>query len=254
MPWARLDDMLPVHPKVRALSDSAFRLYISAICWSNANQTDGHITAAHLRFVSDVSRPRACADQLVRAGLWEAADDGWHIHDYLEYQPSAEKVKHERELKRQRQERWRAGVDASQLKLVDASGDASSRARPHPIPSPDGSVVDQPNGSSAQGQDLILIESVKKAMDERGYNRITDDQAAHIATKILGSESVRNPAAYIAAAISRDPKPLRFLPPQPTPMPPAFGEVHHVNGNPARRDAVAAAAARARAGMRGDPP
>jgi hypothetical protein len=42
--------------------------------------------------------------------------------------------------------------------------------------------------------------------------------------------------------------------PKPTPTPPAFGDVHHVNGNPARGDAVAAAAARARAGMRGDHP
>lgn len=223
MPWARLDDMLPVHPKVRGLSDSAFRLYVSAICWSNCNQTDGHIPSAQLQYVSDVRRARYCADQLVQAGLWETDEGGWRIHDYLEYQPSSAKVKHERELKRQRQERWRAGVDASPLKAVDASQDAStdasSRARTHPIPSRSGSVGNQSAGRHARPPDLILIETVKEAMTSRGYSHIADQQAMHIAAQILGSESVRNPAAYIAAAISRDPQPSRFL---PTPSPPPY--------------------------------
>ena len=243
MPWARLDDMLPVHPKVRALTDSAFRLYISAICWSNCNQTDGHIPSGQLRFVSDVHRPRTRADQLVQAGLWETADDGWRIHDYLEYQPSAEKVKRERELKRQRQERWRAHVEASQ----DPSEDGSSRARPHPIPSLGGSVVDQPSGSNGRlPAEETLINAVQQAMAGRIQRHITDSEALAIAAKILGSESVRNPAAYINAAISRDANPARFLPTRYPTVKPVEEVLPPPTHQPARGDTVHGIAAQAR--------
>jgi hypothetical protein len=250
MPWARLDDMLPVHPKVRALSDSAFRLYISAICWSNCNQTDGRIPAAQLPYVSDVRRSRYHADQLVQAALWDKTDDGWQIHDYLEYQPSAEKVKRERELKRQRQERWRAhAVDASQ----DTSVDASSRARTHPIPSRSGSVDPQPSDRNGQREsDLILIQTVQQAMAERtNYAAaVTAEQALRIATQILGNESVRNPAAYIKAAIGRDPNPRRFLPadtPAARPITDALAVAGITPDNkPVRGDTVHGIAAQAR--------
>src|SRR6266702_6343147 len=170
MTWARLDDMLPVHPKVRALSDPAFRLYICGICWSNANLTDGHVPGGQLRYLSDVRRPVQCAEQLVNAGLWDLNGDGWRIHDYLDYQPSADKVRQEREAKKQRQDRWRANRDTSKETSQDASRDAPPKPIPnpsHPIPSPDGSVVTNPADRSGDPQDLILIRAVQKAITDR---------------------------------------------------------------------------------------
>lgn len=70
MPWVRADDQFPVNRKVRPLSDRAFRLYVSALCWCNANLTDGVIKTRELMYVSDVSSPRQYADELVDAGLW----------------------------------------------------------------------------------------------------------------------------------------------------------------------------------------
>jgi len=218
MPWARIDDMLPVHPKIRTLSDSAFRLYISAICWSNLNSTDGHIPSKHLRFISDVRRPHQCVEQLLEAGLWETAPEGWRIHDYLEYQPSAEKVRRERESKQQRQERWRSKRDASHDASPEPSQDASSRARPHPIPSPDGSVGDP--SSARTHSDVILIRATQQAITDRTGSRVTDDEALRIATQIMGSENVRDRAAYVSAAINRDKHPRRFIPVKLPPPPP----------------------------------
>jgi hypothetical protein len=43
MPWAKFDDRYPWHRKVRPLSDAAFRLDVSAICWCAENLTDGVI-------------------------------------------------------------------------------------------------------------------------------------------------------------------------------------------------------------------
>jgi hypothetical protein len=256
MPWARLDDMLPVHPKIRALSDSAFRLYISAICWSSLHRTDGRVPADQLRFVSDVRRSQVCANQLVQAGLWETADGGWRIHDYLEYQPSAEQVTRERELKRRRQERWRASVDASQDASDDPSQDASSRARAHPIPShpPSGSVGNQP--ADHNGRDNILIETIQQAITSRTGRSVTAEQAEAIAMQIIGSGSPRNPASYVRAAIDRDPNPRRFLPSN-HPSERSAAEALLIAGispddRPAAPETIATIAAQARKSLRRD--
>src|SRR4051812_36732111 len=71
MPWARFDDRFPSNRKVRLLSDGAFRLYVSAICWSAENLTDGVIKTAELRLVADVRATRTRAKELVEAGLLE---------------------------------------------------------------------------------------------------------------------------------------------------------------------------------------
>lgn len=144
MPWARLDDRFPSNRKIRKLSDKAFRLYVSAICWSAENLTDGFVPEEDLRLVADIRGPKTAAAELVKAGLWtrcEPVDDavessscrtrdefasssrhvrasvadadisptqpGWRIHDFHEYQPSAAQVKADREAKSARQQRWR---------------------------------------------------------------------------------------------------------------------------------------------------
>ena len=43
MPWVRLEDTYPINRKVAALSDSAFRLDVEAICWAGRELTDGII-------------------------------------------------------------------------------------------------------------------------------------------------------------------------------------------------------------------
>lgn len=111
MPWAKFDDRYPWHRKIRPLSDSAFRLDASAICWCAENLTDGVIEATQLPLVSDVKRPAKAAAELVEQGRWH--DDhndcetcpavppgGWVIHDYLGYNPTRAKVEEEREKRR----------------------------------------------------------------------------------------------------------------------------------------------------------
>src|SRR5882757_2282977 len=108
MPWARFDDRFPSNRKVRLLSDAAFRLYVSSICWSAENLTDGVIKKTELRLVADVKSARTRAQQLVEHGLWEdLPEGGWRIHDYHEYNPTAEQVRADRAAKTARQQRWR---------------------------------------------------------------------------------------------------------------------------------------------------
>lgn len=107
MPWVKLDDRFPSHRKVALLSDRAFRLHVSAICWCAENLTDGRIVDRELPLVAHIRGIKATAKQLEEAGVWDRTDDGWVIHDYLDYNPSREQVLLDRKKNAERQERWR---------------------------------------------------------------------------------------------------------------------------------------------------
>ena len=109
MPWVRFDDTFPVHRKVDGLSDAAFRLHVSAIFWCARNLTDGVVPEEDLDLVTArVRTPARFAAELVRRGLWDKRDQGgWIIHDYLDFQPSKDKVLAERRSNADRQAKWR---------------------------------------------------------------------------------------------------------------------------------------------------
>lgn len=129
MPWVKLDDRFPSHRKVALLSDRAFRLHVSAICWCAENLTDGRIAERELALVAHVRNPKATAKQLEEAGVWDRTDGGWAIHDYLDYNPSREQVQAERKKNADRQEKFRR------------------RKNGKPVP-PDGSDAPSSNGVS----------------------------------------------------------------------------------------------------------
>lgn len=117
MTWVRLDDGMPLHPKILALSDGAFRLWICGLAFANRAVTDGLIPA---RLVPTLDHRRAwTAPQITRftaelqaAGLWSEPDPstGAHaIHGYAEYQEEAlkESVEARREGARERKRRQR---------------------------------------------------------------------------------------------------------------------------------------------------
>ena len=86
MTWVKMDDRLPEHPKVIGLSDKAFRLYVTSICFSSANTTDGEIPRAALARLAGTPK---LAGELVAGGLWDTTSrDGWAVHDYLAYNRS----------------------------------------------------------------------------------------------------------------------------------------------------------------------
>ena len=131
MGWVRLDDNFADHPKVIALSDSAFRLYIEALCYSNRQLTDGFIpNAVYLKLSRDDE-----ADYLIDAGLWEEVHGnvispelttGYAIRSYTEYQPTREKVEEKREQAKERLRRYR-----------EKQGNANeTQMKPHPQPIP----------------------------------------------------------------------------------------------------------------------
>lgn len=91
MPWVKLDDSFFSHPKVVGAGAEATGLYVWSLAYSSHYLTDGHVPAAWVRQTVG-KRAKILAARLVEHGLWEENGAGWHIHDYLEYQPSRDRV------------------------------------------------------------------------------------------------------------------------------------------------------------------
>jgi hypothetical protein len=127
MTWVRIDDGFPNHPKIIGLSDGAFRLYITALCYSNAYLTDGIIPQKTLKKLSNSRHISA----LVEANLWEICGDDIKILGYDEYQFTKEKVETERKKAAERMAKSRG--------LHRTDGVTSGEVQPphtHPIPIP----------------------------------------------------------------------------------------------------------------------
>lgn len=148
MAWVRLDDQFPDHPKVLGLSDQAFRLHVTALCYCSAQLTDGRVTALLTRrltwFVTDSN---AVTNELVTSGLWEQDGEDFIIHDYLEYNPSAKQVKAARKANADRQKRHRTHSNGGSNALRNAL--VTAPPSPSPSPSEERGVMRPPASSSA---------------------------------------------------------------------------------------------------------
>lgn len=93
MSWLRLEGRMPVHRKVAPLSDAAFRMHVTAMAWSVEERSDGHVPSNIPKTLTGAPRSpkalKAVLDELVDAELWERTDEGFLVHDFLNYNPSA---------------------------------------------------------------------------------------------------------------------------------------------------------------------
>ena len=89
LPWVRLDTQFASNPKVIALISAkkhrAIVLYVCALGYAGAHQTDGFIPSAALPFLHGTAKD---AVDLVMARLWHCTEGGWGINDWDEYQES----------------------------------------------------------------------------------------------------------------------------------------------------------------------
>lgn len=158
MTWARIDDQFPNHPKIVAVGPLAGWLHVCAICYCNSQLTDGYIPSGMLRRLADVPDADALADALVTIGLWERTDAGYLIHDFLEYNPPAERVKEKRAMAAARQARWAAGKQKQTANAsADASTNAVTNASPSPTPITTTNVVAPPKKISPKQQNVAKV-------------------------------------------------------------------------------------------------
>ena len=186
MGWVRLDDNFADHPKVIALSDTGFRLYIEALCYSNRQLTDGFIPMAVYTKLSKQDE----ADYLIEAGLWEEVYGnvispdlltGYQIRSYTEYQPTREKVEEKREQAKERLRKYResqkGNADETQMKR-------------HPQPNPT-----QPNPTQIDIKDNYYLETIHE--EERDEYALTPAPRVKLAKEAVGriAEKLQNASA-----------------------------------------------------------
>lgn len=124
MSWAKVDDRLHAHPKVRRAGLEAMGLWVLALSHVAAYLTDGRIELEDVKHLAGSKGP-ALAARLVAAGLWEPDGEGWRVHDYLELNPSAAMVKAERERKAS------AGRSGALSRWKGRAGDGTSHGTCH---------------------------------------------------------------------------------------------------------------------------
>lgn len=187
MGWVRLDDGFAEHPKIDGLSDGAFRLWASALGYVARNLTDGFVPAGRVARLTPRFRS-SHVDELLRAGAWHAAEGGYLVHDYLDWNPSASVERKRRDDARRRTQKWREARDSGPPTLPYPSGDASrdasasrdrdaspSSSRPHTCSSPPPARGDGPAGVEEED---VRLRRAAAIIAERRLARRTASKGA----------------------------------------------------------------------------
>ena len=129
MTWLKLDDGFAEHDKILPLTDKAFRLHVVGMLACARNLTDGFVSDS--RFISVAATARSTrkhATELEQVGLWQRVEAGWRVRDYLDYNPSAEKVREERAKTIERKRRW------EERRAQNTSDDPPENGVPNGVP------------------------------------------------------------------------------------------------------------------------
>lgn len=158
MSWLKLDDQMAEHRKtrraIRAGGLAAFGLHTLALLHCSRYLTDGFIDEEFVEEAFDAAKTRpkdrkAIVQALIDGGQWVPCDDGWHLHDYLDHNPS------------------RADVEAKRAEdrvKKSAAGKKGAAARWHKDDKPDGKSIaachEPANGSPRHaGPDVPMAPS-----------------------------------------------------------------------------------------------
>lgn len=135
MAWFKVDDTFYRHSKTGPLSFVAKGLWLHAGSWCADQLTDGFVPARMLR---SWSAPEDAVAELVECGCWTKVDGGYQFHDWLDYQPSREKVLADRAAGTARKlaSRSRLARDKTETSAVSRPSLAPVSPPPDPDPVP----------------------------------------------------------------------------------------------------------------------
>lgn len=148
MAWVRIESAVARHRKFQQAGPAASWLWLCGLAYCQESLTDGFIPSEALPYLG-VKRPLTLVPDLIRAGLWEPCDKGWHVHDYLDHQKSAATmtaISHERKKNgaaggRASGESRRA--EARREATDEAFAEVFAEAKPKQIANPDQIRSDQ---------------------------------------------------------------------------------------------------------------
>jgi len=254
MAWVKIDDQFADHPKVLAAGPLASWLYVCGLTYCGRYLTDGWIPRSQVKKLADVDNAMVLAERLVIIGLWDETEDGFIVHDYLEYNPTREDVKAYRDANAKRQSEWRDKHRDKKGKFNDSNAvsngvsNAQNNTAPSPSPSPSPSPcpVPEPKDKGAKTAPVTFEDwqtGFREATNKAGYagdmlitlypyyrnnkpnfgmlsKMLKDGDADYILLLIFqnsGRPPVGDPIKYIAGILSNR-KPDREPPKQARPV------------------------------------
>lgn len=202
MPWVRIDDMMPHHPKYLEAGPLGFALQVAGLCYASRYLTDGYIpypavpTLLDFRFLSRWETEAVDAFDVARElcgiGIWSRRNpddelDGFIIHDYLEYNPSAQEVRSRRETDRLRK-RSSIKEESSGIPSGFQADSTPPVPLPRPVPIP---VVPNPS------------ESPEETTETRVRARDDDATVGLVADILATARFVGDDVAAVETAVAR---------------------------------------------------
>lgn len=149
MPWVRFSDDWYDDTDLIAAGSAALMLWPLLVSWSLRNLQDGFVPAGQIRRLVDWSElgvdPEQAIAPLVANGRLQEVAGGYHIVNFLKYQPSREKVLADRDAAKGRAARSRAAKSGG----ADGVREPCANAAVPPVPVP---VPDNPSSSSTSDQ------------------------------------------------------------------------------------------------------
>jgi hypothetical protein len=159
MSWIKIDDQYSHHPKIIITGAIGVAIHVASLCYSSRYLTDGFIPQNALPLVLSIIDGPGIIPEIkamnwpqimVDSGLWEKADGGYLIHDYLVYNPRKDKVLADRKAKSEAgqkgmESRWgstkkrpkKANNKANNSRYTPVKGNSITRPDPQPLPDPD---------------------------------------------------------------------------------------------------------------------
>jgi hypothetical protein len=177
MTWVRLDDGYYQHPKVRAAGEQAAWMNVVALCWSNANLTDGFVPAEQVQWLTKIGKPAVLAQRLVAANMWEPVEGGFRVHDFLHYQFSAEQIRTDRDKAKTRMAGMRARRRSSSVRANSQGTSEGVQDLPSPLVLSEQGARPQP-APVRDNPDLHIEPGDRSIADLRGVLRSVREEPA----------------------------------------------------------------------------
>lgn len=195
MSWFRLDDGMPWHPKIAAAGGDAAWLWVCAGCYSAKHDLNGRVPKSIMGQLTDRKQSARLAARLVAAGLLEEVGDYYVLHDYLEFNPSADEVAARR-------------VARSEAGKLGGKRSGESR-RSKPLSEPE--ATDEAN-ASANGKQPGTEEGSKNeprtpeqeanASCRRGYTKAQRDPVFSALIDVFGEPKTRTTKTFYGATVT----------------------------------------------------
>jgi hypothetical protein len=125
MPWFRMDDKAAFHAKVLKAGNEAFGAFVRMGCWCSGHLTDGNVPLETALIIAN----RDTLERLCAIGFLETNGTDYVIHDYLQYNWSAEEVEQRRE--EISDARSRAGKKGAESRWQNGKRDGKHMAHTH---------------------------------------------------------------------------------------------------------------------------